>query len=84
MIYKCQHSHQLLFSDGVGWSTRFTARNMLAAEALTCGFVNKVRKDKESTVESAIRTATLIAEKSPVAVEGTKRNLNFRSGLMFS
>ena len=51
---------------------------MLAAEALTCGFVSKVRKDKESTVEAAVRTAALIAEKSPVAVEGTKRNLNFR------
>eukprot|EP00750_Incisomonas_marina_P033434 INCI9870.2.p1 GENE.INCI9870.2~~INCI9870.2.p1 ORF type:complete len:286 (+),score=48.22 INCI9870.2:534-1391(+) len=55
----------------------YTARNMLAAEALTCGFVSKVRKDKESTVEAAVRTAALIAEKSPVAVEGTKRNLNF-------
>jgi len=60
-------------------SCRYTAREMHAAEALSCGFVSRVLDDKDAVVDAAIETATTIAAKSPVAVEGTKRNLCYRS-----
>ncbi|KAL1124671.1 hypothetical protein AAG570_001295 [Ranatra chinensis] len=53
----------------------FTARKMLAPEANECGLVNRVFKDKESMIASAIGIAGEIAEKSPVAVQGTKRSI---------
>lgn len=34
-------------------------------------------KDRDETVEAAIECAKLIATKSPVAVQGTKVNLNY-------
>ncbi|KAI8641692.1 ClpP/crotonase-like domain-containing protein [Parasitella parasitica] len=55
----------------------FTGRNMYAAEALQCGFVNKVAADQEAVLAEAFKTAKLIASKSPIAVLGTKHLLNY-------
>ncbi|KAI5922697.1 ClpP/crotonase-like domain-containing protein [Camillea tinctor] len=53
-----------------------TARDFGAAEALAVGFVSQVHETKAKAVEAAIGMATLIASKSPVAVQGTKELLN--------
>ena len=53
-----------------------TARDFSAEEALGVGFVSRVLPDKREAVEAGIRLATRIAEKSPVAVQGTKELLN--------
>ena len=45
---------------------------MLADEALQCGLVNQKHETKEKTIEAALKTARLIASKSPVAVFSTK------------
>jgi len=55
----------------------YTARKLGADEALRCGLVSRVFENKEAAVEAAVETAVLIAEKSPVAVQGTKHNLVF-------
>ncbi|KAI9288766.1 ClpP/crotonase-like domain-containing protein [Umbelopsis sp. AD052] len=55
----------------------FTGRNMYAEEALQCGLINKVLGSQEEVVAEAIKTAKLIASKSPVAVVGTKNLLNY-------
>ena len=54
-----------------------SARIFLADEALQFGLVSGVYEGKEKTIEAALRWATLVAEKSPVAVQGTKELLNF-------
>ncbi|KAI9278418.1 ClpP/crotonase-like domain-containing protein [Phascolomyces articulosus] len=54
----------------------FTSRNMYADEALECGLVNKVFENKEQLIEGALKTARLIAAKSPVAVVSSKLLLN--------
>lgn len=41
------------------------------------GLVSKVSKDKTEAVDEAVRLASLIAEKSPVAVLGTKEIINY-------
>ncbi|XP_048378479.1 delta(3,5)-Delta(2,4)-dienoyl-CoA isomerase, mitochondrial isoform X3 [Stegostoma tigrinum] len=53
----------------------YTARQLMADEALSCGLVSRVFKDKEATLEGAFEMASEIASKSPLAVQGTKLNL---------
>lgn len=53
-----------------------TARNFDAAEALSVGFVSQVHESKAAALAAAFKTATLVASKSPVAVQGTKELLN--------
>lgn len=55
----------------------FTARKMLSDEAERAGLVSRVFDDKEQMLSSAVAVAASIAEKSPVAVQGTKVNLNY-------
>ncbi|KAJ6014784.1 Delta(3-5)-Delta(2-4)-dienoyl-CoA isomerase [Penicillium herquei] len=62
-----------------GWvkEVALTARVFGADEALRVGFVNGVYEDKRETVSAALEMASLIASKSPVAVQGTKEILNW-------
>ncbi|KAG8524441.1 Heterogeneous nuclear ribonucleoprotein L, partial [Galemys pyrenaicus] len=53
----------------------FTARKMMADEALECGLVSRVFPDKEVMLDAAFDLAAQISSKSPVAVQGTKVNL---------
>ncbi|KAJ5328183.1 hypothetical protein N7452_008573 [Penicillium brevicompactum] len=62
-----------------GWvkEVALTAREFGAEEALRVGFVNAVYDTREATVAAALKLATLISSKSPVAVQGTKEILNY-------
>ena len=53
-----------------------TARIFTAEEARQVGFVSHVEENKEKAVAKAVALATLIASKSPIAVQGTKELLN--------
>jgi delta(3,5)-delta(2,4)-dienoyl-CoA isomerase len=54
-----------------------TARVFGAEEALRVGFVSAVHENRQATIAAALKMATLIASKSPVAVQGTKEVLNW-------
>lgn len=54
-----------------------TARDFSATEALAQGFVSQVHPDKATAVAAAVNLASLLASKSPVAVQGTKELLNY-------
>lgn len=54
-----------------------TARDFSAQEALAVGFVSQVHASKDEAVSSAVAMAARLAEKSPVAVQGTKELLNY-------
>ncbi|KAF7591706.1 putative enoyl CoA hydratase [Aspergillus hancockii] len=62
-----------------GWvkEVALSARIFGAEEALRVGFVNSVHETKEAAVGAALKIAGLIAQKSPVAVQGTKELLNW-------
>ncbi|KAI0411941.1 enoyl CoA hydratase-like protein [Xylaria grammica] len=53
-----------------------SARFFNADEAFAVGFVSRVLENKAKAIEAATEMATLIASKSPVAVQGTKDILN--------
>ncbi|XP_053202629.1 delta(3,5)-Delta(2,4)-dienoyl-CoA isomerase, mitochondrial-like [Panonychus citri] len=55
----------------------FTARKVPVTEAKEMGLVSKIFADEESTKKAAIETASLIATKSPVAVQGSKMCLRY-------
>jgi len=55
----------------------YTARRMEADEAFKHGFVSKVCPTRDAMIEDALRLASQIAEKSPMAVTGTKRSMMF-------
>ncbi|KAF9145858.1 putative enoyl CoA hydratase [Mortierella sp. GBA39] len=63
----------------IGWVRELclTGRNFDSKEALEQGFISKVVDDHKAVLAAAIATATLIAEKSPVAAIGTKHILNY-------
>ncbi|KAF1934827.1 delta-delta-dienoyl-CoA isomeras-like protein [Clathrospora elynae] len=54
-----------------------SARVFGSEEALRVGLVSAVYKDKDEAVAEALKLATLIASKSPVAVQGTKEIINY-------
>lgn len=55
----------------------YTARKIPAQEALEVGLVSGLYKTAESALEGALKTASVIAAKSPVAVASTKHLLNY-------
>lgn len=55
----------------------YTGRDLTSDEALDLGFVSSVYETKEAALNEALKTAELIAKRSPVAVQGSKRNLMF-------
>lgn len=54
-----------------------TGRDFDASEALAYGYVSRICQNQEEVLSEAIKTAVIIAEKSPVAVSATKMSLNF-------
>ncbi|KAK0256292.1 hypothetical protein LTS09_008823 [Friedmanniomyces endolithicus] len=54
-----------------------TARDFDAAEALRVGFVSTVCESKCAALKKGVEMATLLASKSPVAVQSTKQILNY-------
>ena len=55
----------------------YTARNFGADEALRVGFVSQVESTKTEALAKALRIAETIATKSPIAVQGTKRIIEY-------
>lgn len=55
----------------------YTARVFESAEALRMGFVSLIGPGKDATLKAALERASLIATKSPVAVQGTKHLIDY-------
>ena len=63
--------------DAVVRELIYTGRKFDSVEAEKIGFVAKVLPNQESVIKAAIETATIIASKSPIAVQGSKVNLEY-------
>ena len=66
-----------LVPEGVVRELAYTGRRMGAAEAKSVGFVNEVYSDHTAMLDAVMDTALEIASKSPMAVWGTKRTMNY-------
>lgn len=66
-----------LIAPGIVKELSYTGRRFTAQEAKSWGFVNSVHPDHEQTLSVAISMAQQIASKSPVAVAGIKRAIDY-------
>jgi enoyl-CoA hydratase len=66
-----------IISEGLVRELAYTGRNVSAAEAEKTGLINKAYSNKEGLMSSVVSLAKTIAEKSPLAVRGTKNVLNY-------
>lgn len=62
----------------------YTGRDLASDEALELGFVSRIFETKQDALDGALETAKLISSRSPVAVQGSKRNLRFSENKPFN
>eukprot|EP00924_Labyrinthula_sp_SR-Ha-C_P013203 maker-scaffold_12-snap-gene-12.11-mRNA-1 protein AED:0.18 eAED:0.18 QI:28/1/1/1/0.5/0.4/5/112/281 len=72
-----QRLHHCLGSSSLARELCYTARKFPADEALRSGFVSQKFSTKNEMLEAAKKIAFNIASKSPIAIVGTKVNLNY-------
>lgn len=72
-----QRLPKLIGSDSLARELVFTARKFPAAEALKTGFLSTVLDNKQELLDHAVRLGSQIAARSPVAMQGSKINLNY-------
>ena len=85
-----QRLPKVMGNDSLVRELAFTARRMHADEALARGFLSSVWTDRDALDKQALSLAERIASLSPIAVQGSKINLNYsrdhstKSGLEFA
>eukprot|EP00128_Syssomonas_multiformis_P006017 Colp12_sorted_trinity150504_noHs@18230 len=70
-----QRLPKVVGNDSLVRELAYTGRKLGAQEAKECGLVSKIVASRDEVIQAALETATLIAEKSPVAIAGTKYHL---------
>lgn len=66
-----------LMPSGLVRELAYTGRRMPAMEAFRCGLVNNVYSDHAAMLADVLTIARTIAEKSPLAIHGSKEMLNY-------
>lgn len=66
-----------LIPEGVAREWAYTGDRIPAARAKEVGLVNEVYADQDAMLEGVMAIAHRIAEKSPLAIWGTKESINF-------
>ncbi|CAM9175042.1 unnamed protein product [Ascophyllum nodosum] len=72
-----QRLPKLIGSDSLARELVFTARKFPAAEALASGFLSSTAENKQELLNRAITLGSEIAARSPVAIQGSKVNMNY-------
>ncbi|CAM9931057.1 unnamed protein product [Ectocarpus sp. 8 AP-2014] len=72
-----QRLPKLIGNESLARELVFTARKFPAIEALQAGFLSAVHDDKQALMEHAVELGSQIAARSPVAMQGSKINLNY-------
>ena len=66
-----------LIAPGVAAELAYTGRRFSAEEALRLGLVTGIHADREAVIAAALAMAQDLAQKSPLALAGIKRNLAY-------
>ncbi len=72
-----QRLPKIVGNDSIVRELAFTGRRLPGEEAKQLGMVSRVYADKATMDDEALALAVEIASKSPIAVQGTKINLNY-------
>nr|WP_122672766.1 crotonase/enoyl-CoA hydratase family protein [Pseudomonas viridiflava] len=66
-----------IIPDGIMRELAYTGRMVEADEALRIGLINQCFTDKAALLDGVMAIARQIAEKSPIAIEGTKQMIGY-------
>lgn len=66
-----------LVAEGIVRELAYTGRRWTAAEAKAAGFVNELYPDQETMIDAVMGVAAEIADKSPMAIWGTKQTMHY-------
>ena len=66
-----------IIPDGLARELAYTGRRLTADEAKAAGLVNQVYPDQEAMIEGVLAIAQEIAQRSPLAIWGSKEMLNY-------
>ncbi len=66
-----------LIAPGIVKELAYSGRRFIAEEARTWGLINRTHGDRETTIAGALELAGEIAAKSPVAIAGIKKAIDF-------
>ena len=69
-----------LIPEGIVRELAYTGRRMGAEEAARLGLVNRIEADRDNVIAAGLELARTVAAKSPLAVAGAKRSLNYGRG----
>jgi enoyl-CoA hydratase len=69
-----------LIPEGIVRELAYTGRRIEADEALRLGLVNRLLPDRDALIAAGLELAGAIAAKSPLAVAGAKKSLNYSRG----
>ncbi|XP_061172954.1 delta(3,5)-Delta(2,4)-dienoyl-CoA isomerase, mitochondrial-like [Saccostrea echinata] len=72
-----QRFPKIVGNDSLVRELCYTARKFYSDEAKQIGYVSRIFPDKEAMIEGSLEMASMIASKSPIAVQGTKVSLVF-------
>jgi delta(3,5)-delta(2,4)-dienoyl-CoA isomerase len=72
-----QRMPKVIGNDSLFRELVYTSRKFSADEAKEMGYVSKIAQDSTELFESGLKLAETIAEKTPIAVQGSKVNINF-------
>ena len=72
-----QRLHHVMGNMSLARELAYTARRFKSDEALRAGFLSAVMESKDEMMRHAIDMAIMIGSKSPIAIAGTKANLNY-------
>uniref|UniRef100_A0A0K0FNE3 Delta(3,5)-Delta(2,4)-dienoyl-CoA isomerase, mitochondrial n=1 Tax=Strongyloides venezuelensis TaxID=75913 RepID=A0A0K0FNE3_STRVS len=67
---------KIVGNDSLARELSYTGRDFNVDEALKLGLISKIFDNKNDCYDGAVETAKMIAEKSPIGVQGTKVVLN--------
>lgn len=70
-----QRFPKVINSQSLARELCLTGRKFLADEAKSCGLVSKVFDNKDEMITGAVALAEELANKSPIAVQATKKNI---------
>lgn len=66
-----------IIPDGLARELAYTGRRLTADEAMSAGLVNQVYPDHDAMLEGVLAIAQEIAQRSPLAIWGSKEMLNY-------
>ena len=72
-----QRLPKVVGNDSVVRELAFTAAKLDAPRAQEIGLVSRIFPDQQATLDGGLELAKVIAARSPIAVQGTKVNLNY-------